>query len=105
MSSWSLSLRLLSTLIINDMLNRYYNWGESFVNRKCEKIHMVELVSNLEIIGNEFKKKASALVLVTLISWAFSGETDEDFVQTVDLVKDYKFPQVHISQFYPRPGL
>jgi len=43
--------------------------------------------------------------LVTLISWAFSGETDEDFVQTVDLVKDYKFPQVHISQFYPRPGL
>lgn len=33
-----------------------------------------------------------------------SGETDEDFSQTVELIKDYKFPQVHISQFYPRPG-
>lgn len=35
----------------------------------------------------------------------FSGETDEDFAQTVSLVKEYKFPQVHISQFYPRPGM
>lgn len=34
----------------------------------------------------------------------FSGETDEDFSQTVGLIKDYKFAQVHISQFYPRPG-
>ncbi|XP_057987175.1 uncharacterized protein LOC131171341, partial [Hevea brasiliensis] len=33
-----------------------------------------------------------------------SGETDDDFAQTVNLVAEYKFPQVHISQFYPRPG-
>jgi threonylcarbamoyladenosine tRNA methylthiotransferase CDKAL1 len=35
----------------------------------------------------------------------FSGETDEDFAQTVSLVKEYQLPQVHISQFYPRPGI
>lgn len=35
----------------------------------------------------------------------FSGETDEDFAQTISLIKEYKFPQVHISQFYPRPGI
>lgn len=35
----------------------------------------------------------------------FAGETDEDFALTVDLIKEYKFPQVHISQFYPRPGM
>lgn len=35
----------------------------------------------------------------------FSGETDDDFAQTVSLIDEYKFPQVHISQFYPRPGL
>lgn len=34
----------------------------------------------------------------------FTGETDEDFAETVNLIKEYKFPQVHISQFYPRPG-
>ncbi|KAJ0085433.1 hypothetical protein Patl1_07375 [Pistacia atlantica] len=32
------------------------------------------------------------------------GETDKDFAQTVSLIKEYKFSQVHISQFYPRPG-
>lgn len=35
----------------------------------------------------------------------FSGETDEDFAQTVSLIQEYRFPQVHISQFYPRPGM
>ncbi|KAF6163782.1 hypothetical protein GIB67_012141 [Kingdonia uniflora] len=34
----------------------------------------------------------------------FPGETEEDFSQTLDLIRDYKFPQVHISQFCPRPG-
>lgn len=44
--------------------------------------------------------------LSTLLKlYGFSGETDEDFAQTVNLVKDYQFPQVHISQFYPRPGM
>ena len=34
-----------------------------------------------------------------------SGETDDDFDQTVELIKEYKLAQVHISQFYPRPGM
>jgi len=38
------------------------------------------------------------------LTFPIPGETDEDFAQTVELIKDYKFPQVHISQFYPRPG-
>lgn len=32
------------------------------------------------------------------------GETDEDFAETINLIKEYQFAQVHISQFYPRPG-
>ncbi|XP_057973271.1 uncharacterized protein LOC131161488 isoform X2 [Malania oleifera] len=32
------------------------------------------------------------------------GFPDEDFASSLSLVKEYKFPQVHISQFYPRPG-
>ncbi|XAR57488.1 tRNA (N6-L-threonylcarbamoyladenosine37-C2)-methylthiotransferase [Bertholletia excelsa] len=42
--------------------------------------------------------------IATDIICGFPGETDEDFAQTVSLVEEYKFPQVHISQFYPRPG-
>jgi tRNA A37 methylthiotransferase MiaB len=29
----------------------------------------------------------------------------EDFEETIALVQEYKFPELHISQFYPRPGL
>lgn len=50
----------------------------------------------------EFQLKS---VKVILILWCCIGETDEDFAQTVSLIKEYKFSQVHISQFYPRPGM
>lgn len=32
------------------------------------------------------------------------GETEDDFEETIKLIEEYKFSQVHISQFYPRPG-
>ncbi|KAL1534147.1 tRNA (N(6)-L-threonylcarbamoyladenosine(37)-C(2))-methylthiotransferase [Salvia divinorum] len=42
--------------------------------------------------------------IATDIICGFPGETDDDFEETVNLIKEYKLPQVHISQFYPRPG-
>jgi tRNA A37 methylthiotransferase MiaB len=33
-----------------------------------------------------------------------TGETEEDWQQTMDLVRHYRFGHCHISQFYPRPG-
>lgn len=44
------------------------------------------------------------MLKMRLSHFPISGETDEDFSQTVELIKDYKLSQVHISQFYPRPG-
>lgn len=40
----------------------------------------------------------------TDIICGFPGETDEDFEETMDLVRKYRFPVVNISQFYARPG-
>ncbi|PIN00797.1 putative Fe-S oxidoreductase [Handroanthus impetiginosus] len=66
---------------------------------------------NREYTVSEFKKVVDTLIelvpgmqIATDIICGFPGETDEDFEQTVNLIKEYKFPQVHISQFYPRPG-
>ncbi|KAI3878951.1 hypothetical protein MKX03_037348 [Papaver bracteatum] len=66
---------------------------------------------NREYTVSEFKKVVDTLLelvpgmhIATDIICGFPGETDENFAETVDLVKEYKFPQVHISQFYPRPG-
>ncbi|CAH1443018.1 unnamed protein product [Lactuca virosa] len=64
-----------------------------------------------EYTAGEFRKVVDTLTqlvpgmqIATDIICGFPGETDEDFAQTVDLIKEYKFSQVHISQFYPRPG-
>jgi threonylcarbamoyladenosine tRNA methylthiotransferase CDKAL1 len=66
---------------------------------------------NREYTASEFRTVVDTLTelvpgmqIATDIICGFPGETDEDFSQTVELIKDYKFPQVHISQFYPRPG-
>ncbi|CAI5992619.1 unnamed protein product [Closterium sp. NIES-64] len=44
------------------------------------------------------------LEIATDIICGFPGETAADFEQTLDLIRKYKFAQVHISQFYPRPA-
>ncbi|XP_049344844.1 uncharacterized protein LOC125809229 isoform X1 [Solanum verrucosum] len=66
---------------------------------------------NREYTVGEFRKVVDTLMelvpgmqIATDIICGFPGETDEDFAQTVDLIRDYKLAQVHISQFYPRPG-
>ncbi|KAH0712032.1 hypothetical protein KY289_007991 [Solanum tuberosum] len=66
---------------------------------------------NREYTVGEFRKVVDTLMelvpgmqIATDVICGFPGETDEDFAQTVDLIKDYKLAQVHISQFYPRPG-
>lgn len=66
---------------------------------------------NREYTVSEFRAVVDTLYclvpdmqIATDIICGFPGETDEDFAQTTDLIKEYKFPHVHISQFYPRPG-
>ncbi|PWA78200.1 methylthiotransferase [Artemisia annua] len=66
---------------------------------------------NREYTVGEFRKVVDTLTelvpgmqIATDIICGFPGETDENFAETVNLIKDYKFSQVHISQFYPRPG-
>ncbi|MCJ8728490.1 hypothetical protein PDJAM_G00005020 [Pangasius djambal] len=44
------------------------------------------------------------ITIATDIICGFPGETDEDFQQTMELVRKYRFPSLFINQFYPRPG-
>ncbi len=55
-------------------------------------------------VADTLLAKVPGLELATDIICGFPGETDEDFAATLDLVRRYRFPHTHISQFYPRPG-
>lgn len=48
--------------------------------------------------------RVPGVTIATDIICGFPGETEEDFQQTIDLVKLYRFPSLFINQFYPRPG-
>eukprot|EP00301_Raphidiophrys_heterophryoidea_P022137 c6369_g1_i1.p1 GENE.c6369_g1_i1~~c6369_g1_i1.p1 ORF type:complete len:498 (-),score=130.11 c6369_g1_i1:252-1745(-) len=59
----------------------------------------------------EFEQVADFLIarvpnitIATDVICGFPTETPEDFEETLQLVDKYKFPVLHISQFYPRPG-
>lgn len=51
-----------------------------------------------------FFLRVPGITIATDIICGFPGETDEDFEQTMELVRDYRFPSLFINQFYPRPG-
>ncbi|GAB2291172.1 hypothetical protein Dimus_025431 [Dionaea muscipula] len=61
-------------------------------------------VKEFRTVVDTLTKLVPDIQIATDIICGFPGETEEDFAQTVELIKDYKFAQVHISQFYPRPG-
>lgn len=44
------------------------------------------------------------LQIATDVICGFPGETEEDFEETMNLVRKYRFPILNLSQFYPRPG-
>ena len=44
------------------------------------------------------------ITIATDIICGFPGESEEDWAKTMALCRKYAFREVHISQFYPRPG-
>lgn len=50
------------------------------------------------------KERVPGITIATDIICGFPGETDKDFEQTMELVRQYRFPSLFINQFYPRPG-
>jgi len=67
-------------------MNRYYN--------------VAEITEKLKILRKEFP----LLSISTDIICGFPGESEEDFNQTVDLIKWLKPEILNVSKFTPRPG-
>jgi len=53
---------------------------------------------------NKVRQQWPDIILTTDIIVGFPGETDKDFADTIQLVKDLKFDQVYVARYSPRPG-
>ena len=74
-----------SNRVLNDMRRLYVR--EDFM-------HVVEYL----------RKNVPGITIATDVICGFPTETESDFEETLDLLNTYRFPALHISQFYPRPG-
>jgi len=61
-------------------------------------------VAEFERVCDELKAYVPQIELATDIIAGFPNEGPEDHAQTLSLLRKYRFPHCHISQFYPRPG-
>ncbi|XP_045159402.2 threonylcarbamoyladenosine tRNA methylthiotransferase-like [Mercenaria mercenaria] len=50
------------------------------------------------------KEHVPNVTVATDLICGFPTETEADFEETMQLVRDYKFPSLFINQFFPRPG-
>lgn len=55
-------------------------------------------------VADFLKARVPGVTIATDVICGFPGETDDDFEETMDLVRRYRFAILNISQFYARPG-
>lgn len=67
------------------------------MNRKHDREHYFEIVDKL-------RKSRPDIVLSSDFIVGFPGETDEDFADTIDLIKAVNFGQCYSFKYSPRPG-
>ena len=61
-------------------------------------------IADFKKVVNVLRSQVPDITIATDVICGFPTETAEDFEETLDLLREYKFPVLHISQFYPRPG-
>jgi threonylcarbamoyladenosine tRNA methylthiotransferase MtaB len=67
------------------------------MNRKYSAQTFFELTENLKKAKKDFCISTDVIV-------GFPGETEEDFLQSIDLCKKIKFSKIHVFPFSPRSG-
>ena len=75
--------------------------GDDKVLIRMNRKHTVESYSK---IVHYIRKKLPEATLFTDIIVGFSGETEEQFMNTVSAMKEFKFNMAYIAQYSPRPG-
>lgn len=77
---------------------------QSGSNRILNLMKRDYMVEDFCLLADSILKKIPLATIATDIICGFPGESYQDHIKTVELIKKYKFPVINISKFYPRPG-
>jgi tRNA-2-methylthio-N6-dimethylallyladenosine synthase len=83
----------------------YFHFAlQSGSNKMLAKMNRGHSIGEFTEIAKYFKAKLPEATLSTDIIVGFPGESEEDFQQTIDVMKDLEFDAAFISEFSPRKG-
>ena len=77
---------------------------QSGSDKVLEKMNREYTCAEFERVCDHLLASVPDMELATDIIAGFPGEDEADQQETMRLLRKYKFPHCHISQFYPRPG-
>lgn len=77
---------------------------QSGSDKVLEAMRRQYTVQDFRQLVDHLRAHVPGITIATDIICGFPTETDADFEGTMKLARDYKFPILYISQFYPRPG-
>lgn len=102
---WDFWDELIDEIAVNKKIDRFIHLpiqsGSNHVLKLMNRGYTRE--SYLKLI-DKIKAKIPDAVFGTDIIVGFPGETESDFLETVDLVKKINFPVAFVARYSPRPG-
>jgi threonylcarbamoyladenosine tRNA methylthiotransferase CDKAL1 len=73
-------------------------------NKVLLKMNREYTIEEFRQVVDLLNEKVPQVTIATDIICGFPNENEDDFDETMKLIKHYKFAITNISQFYPRPG-
>ncbi len=86
---------------VYDFIHLPIQSGSDKVLREMRRNHTVE---DYKKIVYRFKEEIPNITVATDIIIGYPTETEEDFMQTVDLIREIKFNLIHLSKYQDREG-
>lgn len=105
----SLDPRLISTNLIrlypnNRLMPHWHLSLQSGSDTVLQRMHRGYTTEQYATIIEKIKKRYALFSFTTDIIVGFPGETEKEFLETDNFVKEIKFSRVHIFPFSPRPN-
>ncbi|KAI8928844.1 hypothetical protein BC831DRAFT_446785 [Entophlyctis helioformis] len=75
--------------------------GSTRVLTDMRRLYTVE---DFERVVDVLRANVPGVTIATDVICGYPTETEQDFDETMRVLEKYRFPVLHISQYYPRPG-